>query len=123
MVAPLKGIVEERYVGCIDFDCDINCIHDSTDITQIISQLMPNRLSRETKLFSVTRGRYLPRSEHTVWPADPLSHLLLAIFEIRILWREKKHSASVLSPEPVFLALSGESSTVKLILDLQFITK
>ena len=37
MVAPLKGIVEERYVGCIDFDCNINCIHDSTDITDYFS--------------------------------------------------------------------------------------
>ena len=42
MVVPLKAIVEERYVGCIDFDCDINCIQDLTDSAKSISQLLPN---------------------------------------------------------------------------------
>ena len=102
MVAPLKGIVEESYVGCLDFDCDINCIHDSTDNTWIIFQLIPDsKVKLKDKNVHVTRGRYLPKSKHTVWPADPLSHVLLLSLKLEY-YGEKKGTV------PLFLSLSRD---------------
>ena len=100
MVAPGKGIVEERYVECIDFNCDINCVHNSTDITWISSQLMPNSKVKLRDKVVLRDSGALPTQVRKYCMASRSSEpCIAAIFEIRILWIKKRHSAIVLIPE------------------------
>ena len=89
---------------------------------------MPNSKVKLRDKVILRDSRALPTQVWTYFMASRSSEpFIAAIFEIRILWiiwctwptlrLEKKGTV------PLFLALSGGSSTVKLIPDLQFITK
>ena len=63
---------------------------------------MPDsKVKLKDKNVQVTRGRYLPKSKHTVWPADPLIHVLLLSLKLEY-YGEKKGTV------PLFLSLSRD---------------